>query len=205
MKRREAFAWGGVVGPAGFVAAWATAGALTKGYSPVQEAISHLAAVRAPTRRLMRAGLVCFGVAVPAYSVALRDSLGGREWLAATVAGFATLGAGAFPLDASPTGDRVHRGCAVVASASLALTPILAAQTLSARGHVRTALTSRCVGVLAGACLVASALVPAEGLLQRIGLTLADGWLAASAIAIVRGLLKPLGGPQKQPGRRWGL
>jgi hypothetical protein len=44
---------------------------LTKGYSPVQESISRLAAVGAPKRRLMTAGFVCFGVAVPAYGVAL--------------------------------------------------------------------------------------------------------------------------------------
>ena len=110
MKQQEARAWCGVVGPTGFVAAWATAGTLAKGYSPVQEAISHLAALRAPTRWLMTAGFVCFGVAVPVYSSALRNSLGGRAWLAAATTGVATLGAGAFPLDISPTTDRVHRG-----------------------------------------------------------------------------------------------
>jgi len=139
----------------------------------------------------MTAGFACFGVAVPGYSVALRDSLEGRAWLAAAVTGLATLGVGAFPLDRSPTTDRVHRGFAVVASSSLALTPVLAGQTLSARGHGRAAAASRVVGVLSGACLAVSAFVPAEGLLQRIGLTLADGWLAASAVAILRGLMEP--------------
>lgn len=186
MTQRQALAWGGVVGPTGFVAAWATAGALAEGYSPVQEAISHLAAVQAPTRWLMTAGFVCFGVAVPAYSSALRNSLGGRAWLAAATTGVATLGAGAFPLDTSPTTDRVHRCFAVVASTSLALTPVLAAQTLSARGHGRAAAASRLVGAMSGGCLVASAFVSTEGLLQRIGLTLSDGWLAASAVSILR-------------------
>lgn len=188
MTPRHALAWGGVVGPTGFVAAWATAGALTTGYSPVQEAISRLSAVRAPTRWLMRGGFVCFGVAVPGYSVALRDSLGGRAWLAAAATGLATFGVGAFPLDASPITNRVHRGCAVVAYASLALTPVVAGQTLAARGHGRAAAASRLVGVLSGACLGATAFLPNEGLLQRIGLTLADGWLVASAVAILRGL-----------------
>lgn len=191
MTQQPALAWCGVVGPTGFVAAWATAGKLTKGYSPVQEAISHLAAVRAPTRWLMTAGFVCFGVAVPAYSSALRNSLGGRAWLAVATTGVATLGAGAFPLDTSPTTDRVHRAFAVIASSSLALTPLLAAQTLSARGHGRAAAASRLVGAMSGGCLVASAFVPTEGLLQRIGLTLADGWVAASAVAILRGLVEP--------------
>ena len=191
MTQRQVLAWGGVVGPTGFVAAWATAGALTNGYSPVQEAISRLAAVGAPTGWLMTVGFTCFGVAVPGYSVALRDSLGGGAWLAAAVAGFATLGAGAFPLDTSSTIDRVHGGSAVVGYSSLALTPVLAAQTLSARGHGPAAAVSRLVGVLSGACLAATAFVPTEGLLQRIGLTLADAWLVASAVAIVRGLMKP--------------
>ncbi|MDQ3676054.1 MAG: DUF998 domain-containing protein [Actinomycetota bacterium] len=202
MKQRQALAWGGVVGPTGFVVAWATAGALTEGYSPVQASISRLATVQAPTRWLMTAGFVCFGVAVLGYSVVLRDSLGGRAWLAATVTGLGTLGAGAFPLEASSTIDRVHVGFATVASVALVLTPVLAAQPLSAHGHFRAAAASRLVGVLSGACLAATAFVPAEGLMQRIGLTLADGWLAASAVAIVRGM-KPLRvPPRKQRGRR---
>jgi hypothetical protein len=191
MNPRRVLAWGGVVGPTGFVAAWATAGALAKGYSPVQESISRLAAVRAPKRRLMTAGFVCFGGAVPAYGVALRESLAGGAWLAATVSGFATLGAGAFALDRSSAIDRVHYGLAVVGSSSLALTPILASQSLSARGYGRAAAASRLVGVLSGACLAAPAFFPAEGLLQRIGLTLAEGWLAASAVAIVSGFMEP--------------
>lgn len=191
MDLRRGLAWGGVVGPAGFVGAWATAGALAKGYSPVRQSISRLGAVDAPKRRLMTAGFVCFGVAVPAYGVALRDSLGGRASLVATVSGFATLGAGVFALDASPVIDRLHYGLAVVASSSLALTPILASHSLSARGYGRAAIASRLVGLSSGACLAAAAFSPAEGLLQRIGLTLAEGWIAATAVAIVGGLMEP--------------
>lgn len=139
----------------------------------------------------MTAGFVCFGVTVPAYGVALRDSLDGRAWLAATVSGVATLGAGAFALNTSSAIDRAHYGLAVVASSSLALTPILAAQSLSARGHGRAAAASRLIGVFSGICLAAPTFLPAEGLCQRIGLTLAQGWIAASAVAIVGGLLEP--------------
>ena len=191
MNPRQVLAWGGVVGPTGFVAAWATAGALAKGYSPVHESISRLAAARAPKRRLMTAGFVCFGVAVPAYGMALRETLAGRAWLAATVSGFATLGVGAFPLGTSSLIDRVHHGLAVVGSSSLALTPILASPSLSARGYARAAAASCLLGVLSGACLAAPAFSPAEGLFQRIGLTLAEGWLAASAIAIASGVVEP--------------
>ncbi len=206
MKRRQALAWGGVVGPTGFVAAWATAGALTKGYSPAEEAISQLAAVDAPTRWLMTAGFGCFGVAVLGYSVALRDSLGGRASLAATVTGLATLGAGIFPLDASSTINLVHGAFATLASASLALTPVLAAPSLAAHGHRRAAVASRLVGVLSGACLAATTFVSAQGLLQRVALTLAQGWFAASAVAIIRGLMQPRRLPaRKQPARRSGI
>lgn len=182
------------MGPTAFVAAWATAGALTEGYSAVHEEISELAAVDAPARWLMTAGFVSFGSAVLAYGVALRDSLGGRAWVAASATGLATLGVGAFPLDGSSTRDVVHGGFATVGYASLALTPLLAAQPLAACGHARAATASRVVAVLSGACLVATALVPAHGLLQRIGLTLAHGWLAASAAAIIGGVMKRTNG-----------
>jgi len=201
MKSHRVLSWGGIVGPAGFVAAWATAGALTEGYSPTHESISRLGAARAPKRRLMTAGFVCFGVGVPAYSVALRDSLGGRAWLAAMVTGLATLGAGAFPLDNSTTVDRIHYGLAAVGSSSLALTPIVAAQTLSARGHDRAAAASRLVGMASGACLAASAFVPTEGLWQRIGLTLGEVWLAASALSMC-GLMEPCGSHPRRPRSR---
>lgn len=187
MRQRRTLALGGLVGPSAFVAAWATAGALADGYSPVEEVISQLAAVDAPTRWLMTAGFGCFGAAVLAYSVALRDALGGSAWVAAAVSGAATLGAGVFALGASSATDVVHGGFATVAYASLALTPVLAARRLSARGYEAAATASRIVGVLSGGCLVASAFVPIEGLMQRAGLTLAHAWIAASASAIVGG------------------
>ncbi len=148
--------------------------------------------MRAPKRWLMTAGFACFGVAVPAYSVALRDSLGGPAWLAAAVAGLATLGAGACRLDTSSTVDRIHRGCAMVGSSSLALTPVFAAQALSARGLGRAAAASCLVGGLSGVCLAASAFASTEGLFQRVGLLLAQGWLVASAVTIARGLMQPI-------------
>jgi hypothetical membrane protein len=188
MRQRQALAFGGVFGPLGFVAAWVTAGALATGYSPVNEVISRLAAVDAPMRGLMTAGLACFGVAVLGYSVALRDALGVSASVAASASGVATLGAGAFPLGASSVIDLVHVGFATVGSAALALTPLLAARQLAADGHRAAATGSRLVGVLSAGCLATSAFAPPEGLMQRVGLTLAHAWIAASAIAIIRGL-----------------
>jgi hypothetical membrane protein len=190
MRRRRALAWSGIAGPLGFVSAWATAGALTRGYSPVEDAISRLAAVHAETRWLMTGGFVWFGVAVPVYSLALRDALGGRAWLAAMGTGLATLGVAAVPLDASTTTDLVHGGFATVGYATLALTPLAAASSLSTRGHHRAAAVSRVVGVLTAACLAATVIGPAHGLLQRAGLTLGDAWLAGSAVALIRGIVE---------------
>ena len=189
MAHRRALAWGGVVGPVAFVTAWATAGAMTSGYSPVEEAISRLAAAHAPTRSLMTAGFVCFGVAVPLYGLALRDALGGRAWHAATITGLATLGVAAVPLGLSTTADLIHGGFASVGYASLALTPLLAAAPLAARGRRRAAACSRVVGVLSAACLAATVFGSADGLFQRAGLTLGDAWLAATAAAILRRLI----------------
>jgi hypothetical protein len=137
----------------------------------------------------MTAGFVCFGVAVPIYGLALRDALRGRAWLAATVTGLATLGVAAVPLDVSKTVDLVHGGFASVGYAALALTPLLAAAPLATHGHRRAAAVSRVVGVLSGACLLATIVGSASGLFQRAGLTLGDLWLAASAAAIIGRLI----------------
>jgi hypothetical protein len=48
--RVRLLALGGVIGPVAFVGSWALAGATTAGYSPLDSAISELAAVDAPTR-----------------------------------------------------------------------------------------------------------------------------------------------------------
>ena len=64
-----------MIGPAAFVTAWAANGAATKGYSPIDDAISRLAAVGTTTRPFMTAGFVCFGLAVPIYASALRRYL----------------------------------------------------------------------------------------------------------------------------------
>src|SRR4029077_17072240 len=102
---------------------------------PVEDAISRLAAIHAPTRWLMTAGFVCFGVAVPVYALALGDAIRGGAWLAAIVTGLATLGVAAVPLDVSKTTDLVHGGFASVGYAALALTPLMAAGPLAARGY----------------------------------------------------------------------
>jgi hypothetical membrane protein len=183
---RRARAWGGVIGPAAFVTAWAVNSAATKGYSPVDDAISRLAAVGTTTRPFMTAGFVCFGLSVPLYGSALRRHIRGPAWLAAMSTGIATLGVAAFPLDVSSTIDTVHGVMATIGYVTLAATPLLAARPLAEDGHREAAALSLAAAAVAGLSLAATVIGPAHGLFQRIGLTTGDIWLAASALAMLR-------------------
>jgi hypothetical membrane protein len=184
MTKRRAL--GGIIGPAAFVTAWAACGAAKRGYSPVDDAISRLAAVGTATRPFMTAGFVCFGVSVPIYATALRRHLPGSAWLTAVSTGIATLGVAAFPLDVSATIDTVHGVMATIGYATLAATPLLAVRPLTSAGHREAATISLAAGVVAGLSLAATVLGPAHGLFQRMGLTTGDLWLAASAVALLR-------------------
>ncbi|MGI9033766.1 MAG: DUF998 domain-containing protein [Acidimicrobiales bacterium] len=180
-------AWGGIVGPATFVAAWLVSGAMRPGYSPVADGISQLAAVGASTRPLMTAGFVVFGVGVPAYAVALHRSVPGSAYLTSIATGLAVLGVAAFPLGRSSTTDVVHGGWAMIGYVTLAATPLLAALPLAASGHHRAATASVATGVASGLCLAATLVGPGHGLLQRVGLTLGDTWLVVSAAWMLSG------------------
>ncbi|HUZ19880.1 MAG TPA: DUF998 domain-containing protein [Acidimicrobiales bacterium] len=191
MTRLEPFfrraAWGGVAGPVAFVSGWAVGGALRPDYSPVDDAISKLAAVGSSTRPLMTAGFVAFGVGVVVYAAALRKAVPGPAWTTAAVTGLATLGVASFPLDVSRTEDLVHGGLATLGYVTLASTPLLAARPLAASGRPRAAIASVATGVASGIVLAATVLGPAHGLLQRLGLALGDVWLVASASWILAG------------------
>jgi len=177
-QRRRAL--GGVIGPAAFVGAWAVGGATESGYSPVHDPISELAQSGASTRVLMTAGFVVFGVAVTMYATALRAALPGWAWFAAFVAGIATLGVAAFPLG-SPTSDSIHGLFVGTGYVALAATPPLAAPRLDRRRPI-----SIVVGVISAVCLAATLAGPAHGLFQRLGLTVVDAWIVATAVAMYR-------------------
>jgi len=176
----------GIVGPAGFIGAWATSGALTAGYSSVQEAISELARVGAPARAVMTGGFVCFGVAVPTYAVVLRRTLGGPAWVTAAISGVATLGIALFPLGRSSTTDGVHNALAALGYLSLVATPALTVRPLVEAGHCRAAALSVATAGVAAGCLATTLVGPAHGLFQRSGLTTVDLWLMAGALAVAR-------------------
>jgi hypothetical protein len=182
-RQRRLAALGGVVGPAAFVTAWAVGGAVTtEPYSPVEDAISRLAAVHAPTRPLMTAGFVVFGIGVPLYGLALRDALEGPAWASAVATGVATLGVAALPLDHSSTMDLAHGAAASIGYVTLAGVPLLASTALHRNGFRRSAAASFLAGAVCGASLVATLAGTNHGLYQRIGLTVGDAWIVASAL-----------------------
>ena len=152
----------------------------------MNDAISDLAATHASTRVAMTIAFVGFGVAVIAFGFALRAAGAGGAWISVVATAGFTLAVAAVPLDGSGR-DVVHGIFASLGYVTLAGAPLLAAHRLATAGRPGWARTSRTIGVLAGACLLASALGPAHGLFQRIGLTIGDAWLVATASQLVLG------------------
>ena len=172
---------GGVAGPAAFVAAWVSLGARATHYAPVEDPISRLAAVGAPTRPAMTAGMLAFAGGVAAFAVAERRALGRAGALATGLAAVGTAGVAALPLDAS-FGDRPHAVAAGVAYAALAAVPWLDASATERRRSL-----SRAVSTAIAATLLASVLAhDHHGLLQRTGLTMGDAWIVGGAVRALR-------------------
>ena len=182
---------GGIIGPVAFVSAWTIGGIVATHYSPVDDAISHLAAIGAPTRVLMTAGFVTFGIGLPIYSIALRDALPGSSWIAAAATGIATLGVAAAPLGRSSSGDVQHGILASAGYVALALTPLLAAGPLRRAGRTGMARASIGAGIVSAIALVASTLPLYNGFFQRAGLTVVDVWIVVTAVEILRSRNEP--------------
>ena len=191
---------GGIAGPVLFVAAWVLAGLLEPGYSPVEGAVSRLAAEGASTRPVMTAGLAGLALGMLLFAAALRASLAGPAWTAAFATGLLTLGVAAVPLGRTPATDDLHAAFAVAAYAALVATPLLAARPLAA-GRPRFARLSLAVAVASGVCLAASALGAGAGLFQRLGLTLTHAWIVMTAAWLLRDRAAP---PAPGPARRAG-
>jgi len=134
----------------------------------------------------MTGGFVAFGVCVPLYGLALRRFVPGPAWAAAVTTGLATLGVAAAPLDVSSRVDLVHGAFASVGYASLAVLPLLAAGPLQRAGQSGWARASRAAGIASGLALLATDAGSHHGLFQRLGLTIGDAWIVASAAAIAR-------------------
>ena len=179
-------AFGGVIGPIAFVTAWSIGGVVASHYSPVDDAISHLAEVGAPTRVLMTSGFVAFGIGVSVYALALRAALPGWSWVAAAASGLATIGVAVAPLGRSSSGDVVHGVFAGAGYVALAATPLLAVAPLRRAGRVAMARASVAAGALSAISLSASTTPWLSGLFQRAGLSVVDVWIVATAVEIIR-------------------
>ena len=177
-------ALGGVVGPVVFVASWAVAGATVAGYSPIDDAISDLAAVGAPTRGVMTLGFVVFGVGLIAFGCALREVLDGPAWIAAVASGSFTIGVAVTPLGGW-SGDGVHATFAGLGYAALVALPLLAATPFAGADRRGWARASVVTAVVSAVLLAASTLGPAHGLWQRLGLLVGEVWIVATASSLI--------------------
>ena len=181
---RRVLAIGGLVGPAAFVGAWTTAGLRTRGYSPVSDAISDLAAIGASTRALMTTGFVVDGIGLTAFGLALRSALDGPAWIAAVITGVATLAVAAAPLGGG-LGDGAHATMAGLAYASISAAPLLSAGPFRRGGRPGWSRASVATSVISAGALVASTAGPAHGFWQRLGLTVGDAWIVGIAMLIL--------------------
>jgi hypothetical protein len=185
-----------VIGPTGFIGAWVVGATVTSvPYSSIDDAISRLAEVGADTRWLMTAGFVTFGLSLPAFGWALRATLPGPAWIAASATGLATLAVAATPLGRSELVDRLHGLFAVTGYATLAATPLLATPTLLAMGHRRLAVSGVAAGTTSAIALALTASGLPTGLFQRLGLTVTDAWIIAAALVMRRSLSGAPTGP----------
>jgi hypothetical membrane protein len=176
----------GIGAPASFIGAWVTAGAATPGYSAVRDHISDLAAVGAPTRPLMTAGLVGFGVLAPLFARSISTALDDpRLRTSITAAAVGTVGVAALPLGAS-WGNGPHAAAAAVSYVAMASTPILGSRALARSGDTGASRASLAAGLASAACLTASLVGENQGLLQRAGLTLVDAWFVVMAVRELR-------------------
>ncbi len=175
---------GVIVGPAAFISAWVTSGALTEGYSPTRDHISDLAAIGAPTRTRMNVGFTVFAVAVGMAAAPLRHHIGTPAGAVLGVNSLLSIGIMLAPLGQSEQGDRIHSVVAGLGYLALAATAPAAAPALAKRSRPLAA-ASVGVGAISLACLVASVVRPEAGFWQRAGITATDAWMIAIGLLAV--------------------
>ncbi len=184
-RSSSALAWGGVIGPAAFIGAWATLGMIRDGYNPISTAISRLAERGSSTAPAMTAGFVAFGTAVPVAAFAFKRHLPGFSWIPTLATGLATLGVAATPLATSATVDKLHGVFAGTGYITLAAIPLTMLPLLRLRPEARAfALTT---ATLSGASLAATLAGSAHGFFQRAGLTVGDIWLVTASAGLATG------------------
>lgn len=171
--------FGGIAGPVSFIAAWALLGSRVKGYSPVVEPISRLAAVDSSTRWEMTGGMIALAAGLGSFAPGLAPGHP-HAFRSAQVASAATLGIALTPLNSS-FGGAPHAVAAGVAYASLAAIPALVALDRFRRGDrraVNDALAAGATAIALGLSVVGSS---RTGAWQRLGLTVGHLWIAHTA------------------------
>jgi hypothetical protein len=179
---------GGVAGPVAFAGAWLWGSLTTDGYTMVGQPISRLAALGAPSRPMMTAGLLAFAGGLAAYSAAIRTELPGRAWVAAAVSAAGAVGIAATPLEGR-FGGNGHATAAGIAYASLVALQLTGAGPLADRtGRPAVVPVSRAMAAVSAVCLAGNAFGPESitGLFQRVGLTTGHVWIVASSLALGR-------------------
>lgn len=166
-----------MVGPLTFAAAWALLGAGAERYDPTRDAISRLAALGAPSRPAMTAGLVALGAGMAFYGLALKPD---PAWMLPVANGLTALAVAALPLGGSV--DTAHGVAATLGYVTLAAIPAVVGRHF-APAWARLSLA---IGAVSGLCLLASTLVTRDGLFQRLGLTIAHLWVVVSALGLLR-------------------
>jgi hypothetical protein len=162
-------------------------------YSPVSQAISQLAQIGSPGRWPMTGGFLVYGAATMAFAGGSGSILPSTSRWLIGISGAATLAVAAFPLDASGR-SLLHGIAAGVGYLSLAGAP-LAFSFAPGKGAGRTtggfrpislvnaSVASVLAGLTSGAFLLASVIAGTRhGLYQRIGLTVGDAWIVATAL-----------------------
>lgn len=164
------------------MAAWAGLGAGAGGYDPTRDAISRLAALGAPTRPAMTAGLVALAAGMGLYGLAIRpgpsgpgSGVKGAGWLVPVANGVVTLAVAALPLGGRV--DAAHGLAAALGYLTLAaIPPLVGRRPLSVA-----------IGLVSALCLLLTVLAEdRDGLFQRLGLTVAQAWVVVSAARLVR-------------------
>jgi hypothetical protein len=112
--------------------------------------------------------------------------IGRRAAVAAALTGLSTLAVAATPLDRSAAVDMWHGVAAGLGYVTLAATPLLAASPLRAIGEPVLARAGRVAGATSAVALVLTTTGLPTGLVQRVGLTVTDLWIAAVAVVWAR-------------------
>lgn len=197
--RVRTLALAGAAGVIAYVAAWATAGTMIEGYSPVRDAISETFALGAPAapRLLMTAALVVTGLLLVAFAWVLDLALPGEGRaapVAAALSGVGTVAAAVFPCSSGCPGygttftDSAHTIVAGAGYLALILAPLFAAWRVRAHAPELARLSLLLGGLALLGFVVRNAGIGDAygGLQQRVFNTTADLWYVAVAVWISR-------------------